>query len=164
MLSLVAAVALVASLAACSNDSDDALPAGDALLNTPFETFDGEQRTLAEFEGVPLVVNFFAEWCTPCITEMPDFEAVHQELGDRVQFVGLNYDDTRERGLEIVERTGVTYFVGRDVSGAVFAAAKGYQMPTTVFIRADGTVADMRSMAMNADQLRDVIRKELGVT
>ena len=39
--------------------------------------------------GAPVVVNFFASWCVPCVEEMPAIEAVHQSLGDRVTFVGL---------------------------------------------------------------------------
>ena len=164
VLSLIAAVALTASLAACSDDSGGADAVDGSLFTAAFETFDGEQVTLADYRGTPVVVNFFASWCTPCITEMPEFESVHQELGDRVAIIGLHYDDTREKGLEIVERTGVTYLVGRDVDGTLFRATKGVAMPTTVFIRDDGTVAAVRSIALNADKLRDAISKELGVS
>ena len=163
MLTLLALVAMAATAAACS-DGDDDVPDGRALMTTPFVTFDGEEVRLDDHRGKPIVVNFFASWCTPCIAAMPDFETVHRELGDRVMFVGLNYDDPVDKGAELVRRTGVTYLVGRDVDGKLFRAAEGIQMPTTVFIRSDGTVADVRSRALNADTLRATIREELGVT
>lgn len=149
-------------LAACSDDGDARPGVVEDVDDIPFETFDGETTTLADFDG-PLVVNFFASWCTPCVTEMPEFDEVYRELDGAVTFIGLNYDDRADDAREIVERTGVTYPVGRDVDGELFQAFAGVGMPTTAFIRADGTVTMVRSTAVNQDDLRDLIRDELGV-
>ena len=59
--------------------------------------------------GAPIVVNFFASWCAPCVEEMPAIEAVHQSLGDQVTVVGLANQDGDENALATVEATGVTY-------------------------------------------------------
>jgi cytochrome c biogenesis protein CcmG, thiol:disulfide interchange protein DsbE len=122
-----------------------------------FETFDGERANTGAYVGQPLVLNFFAEWCPPCVAEMPDFEAVHLELDGQVAFLGLSYLESSELGLEIIERTGITYDVGRDPDGDAFAFFGGLTMPTTVFIDSAGTVVDVYSGALTADQLRDRI-------
>jgi thiol-disulfide isomerase/thioredoxin len=161
--SLAAGVAVLGLLlAACSDDGDARPGVVEDVDDIPFETFDGETTTLADFDG-PLVVNFFASWCTPCVTEMPEFDEVYRELDGAVTFIGLNYDDRADDALEIVERTGVTYPVGRDVEGALFQAFAGVGMPTTAFIRDDGTVTLVRSTAVSQDDLRELIRDELGV-
>jgi thiol-disulfide isomerase/thioredoxin len=86
----------------------------DPALEVPFARFDGGAETLDSYVGTPLVVNFFASWCTPCIAELPRFEEVHQELGDQVKFVGLNLQDAPDAGLAVIARTGISYDVGRD--------------------------------------------------
>ena len=54
-----------------------------------FTTFEGETVALSLLRGTPLLVNFFASSCVPCITEMPHLEEVHREVGDQVTFLGL---------------------------------------------------------------------------
>lgn len=127
---------------------------GAAAPELTFTTFDGEERTFADYEGQPLVVNFFASWCAPCVAEMPDIEAVHQELGDQVQFLGMNFSDRRSDADGIIDQTGITYEVASDRDGEVFEAFEANAMPTTVFIDAEGRVVDLRSGKLSEDELR----------
>lgn len=124
----------------------------------------GESRTLGDYLGdKPVVLNFFASWCAPCLDEMPAFEAVHQELGDQVNFVGLANLDTDDKALEIVERTGVTYPTFTDLDASAITFFGGTQMPTTVFIDASGEVASVDSTTFDEEALRTRIGDLLGV-
>ena len=124
----------------------------------------GADHTLAELIGTkPVVLNFFASWCAPCLTEMPGFEAVHQSLGDQVTMVGMAYDDQPEDALDTVERTGVTYPTYSDLEGTAITYFGGLAMPTTVFIDASGEVKDVVSRPLGEDELRDKISDLLGV-
>ena len=67
-------------------------------LPAEFERFDGTKGTFADYRGTPLVVNFFASWCTPCVREMPDLQQVHSELGSKVAFLGINNQDRAADG------------------------------------------------------------------
>lgn len=59
---------------------------------------DGNAVTLSQFFGKPIVLNFWATWCMPCVYELPDFEEAFREYGDRVVFMMINqtngYSDT----------------------------------------------------------------------
>lgn len=134
---------------------------GDAAPGEAFALLDGGTATFAQFEGTPLVVNFFASWCAPCVKEMPGFEDVHQALGDQVAFLGIDLRDSVSAATELVERTGVTYTIGRDPRGDLFTALEGVNMPTTFFIDADGTIVASHSGAMTADALRHAIDEYL---
>ena len=124
----------------------------------------GADHTLGELIGTkPVVLNFFASWCAPCLTEMPGFEAVHQSLGDQVTMVGMAYDDQPEDALDTVERTGVTYPTYSDLEGTAITYFGGLAMPTTVFIDASGEVKDVVSRPLGEDELRDKISDLLGV-
>ncbi len=170
------AVALMAALVAgiittiVTSDSEPD-PASPTLDLTPaegvvgtatpieYESFDGETLDTAAYRGRPTVVNFFANWCPPCVAEMPDFEAVYQEVGDQVAFLGLSSLESAEDALGLIERTGITYDVGRDATGDAFAEVGGVQMPTTVFIDANGTIVEVHTGALTADALRERIER-----
>ncbi len=69
----------------------------------------GQSRRLSEWRGAVVVVNFWATWCPPCVTEIPAFVQLQQEWGDRgLQFVGIALDDT-EPTREFVQTHGVSY-------------------------------------------------------
>lgn len=139
-------------------------PSGRALPDLTFQRFDGTEASLADYAGRPLVVNFWASWCAPCIAEMPAFESVHQTAGDQVAFLGLNVTDGEEPAATMIERTGVTYDLGRDPSGDVLADLGGVTMPTTVFVTADGIVAATHAGQLDEEELSASITDELGVT
>lgn len=126
-----------------------------------FESMDGGQIDLESYRGTPLVVNFFASWCTPCVTEMPDLEQVHQAFRSDVAFLGLAVRDTAEATQRLVDDTGVTYDIGRDPSGDLLVAFGGTSMPTTVVIDADGAVTSATTGALTAEELTRVIETDL---
>ena len=142
-------------------DVETTEPSGDPAPDITFERFDGSQGTLADYAGTPLVVNFFASWCAPCRQEMPDFEEVHQALGDDVAFLGFNVGDTREDGQRLVEETGITWDLARDPDQGILAEFGGLAMPTTVLINADGRVVDVHGGILAKSSLEEKIRTEL---
>ncbi len=156
--SVAALVVLLAVVTgACGGGSGTTDP---SLLQTPFAMLDdGAPTRLTTYAGRPVLVNFFASWCAPCVAEMPDLEIVHQEYRDRVVFLGIDTQEKAEDGRRIVAKTGITYPVGLDPDGELFTTSGGLGMPTTVLIRADGSIADRHSGALTADKLRAMIDK-----
>src|SRR3546814_6055154 len=92
---------------------------------------------MSTLAGRPLLVNFFASTCVPCVTEMPAFEEVYQEVGEEVAFLGLAVADRTDDARDLVERTGVTYPTALDQQGEVHDALGGTMLPTTVLLDAD---------------------------
>jgi thiol-disulfide isomerase/thioredoxin len=108
-------------------------------------------------------VNFFSSTCTPCITEMPAFEEVYQELGSgSLAFLGLAVTDRPADALALVDQTGVTYPTAQDPDAAVITALGGSVLPTTVLLGADGEILASHHGEMDADELRALISGELG--
>ena len=129
-------------------------PAGQPLPDGNFSMLAGGLGSFADYRGAPLVVNFFASWCVPCVAEMPAFESVHQELGAEVGFLGVNLRDGVADATALVERTGVTYDIARDPDGELAGDLGVVAMPSTVFVSSDGTIVATHAGELSADDLR----------
>ena len=104
--------------------------------------------TLAAAAGRPVVVNLWASWCPPCREEMPALANAANEYAGRVEFLGVNHQDTRDLALELLDETGIPYPSGFDPAGSVALDYGLYGMPTTIFISADGEMLERRTGAM----------------
>lgn len=144
-----------------TSSQEDSVAAGPPVPDRTFETFDGQERSLTEFTGTPLVVNFWASWCPPCVAEMPDLERVHVDLGDEVRFIGLNTQDSLQQAETLVTQTGVTYDLGLDPEGALFSDFEVVAMPTTFFVDDAGAIVHRHAGLLTEQQLRDLIDEHL---
>lgn len=128
---------------------------------------DDEARIrLADFEGKPVVVNFFASWCTSCDFELPGFSRVSDELRGEVTFVGVNALETGDP-LDMPERHGITWWpLARDIGSRgndLHAALGGRGMPITAFYDADGTLVHVDPGALDEATLRERIATLYGI-
>ena len=100
----------------------------------------GNSVKLSDYTGKPIIVNFWATWCTYCVREMPDFEAMYKKYGDRVNFLMVNVEDTSLSTIQkYLDNNGYTFPVYNDASGtaAYTYGVTGY--PTTYFFDANGS-------------------------
>ncbi len=141
-------------------------PSGKSLGSVrgiSFDGFDTSDRTeLDSFRGKPVVVNYWASWCLFCIAEMPDFQKVYESVSDRVEFLGVNIQDDLDEAKRLAEVTKVRYPLASDPDGAAYKRLKGFSMPTTWFIDAEGRVVERFSGPLTADQLAQRIEKHFG--
>ncbi len=162
-LALAALVALVGIVALVDGPPEAPLTRGEGRPAPGFSLPDlrrpEEKVELASYRGRPVVLNFWASWCVPCRREMPTFQAVSQELGHRVAFVGINHQDGRSPALRLLEETGVTYPAGHDPEGKVAVAYGLIGMPTTVFISPTGQVVATQVGEMSRSQLATAIEE-----
>ena len=109
--------------------------------------------SLAQFRGKPLIVNFFGAWCVPCRAELPLIEDSHRRLAGRVGFVGIDTTDSRAEAVALLDQTHASYPAGYDPKGTLKARYGVRAMPTTVFVRADGTIAEAVAGKLSAASL-----------
>lgn len=160
----VATAVAAASAAAWPGASEDL--ALTVALDGPAPAFDlenvreGESRvSLGDAAGNPVVVNVWASWCPPCRREMPALAAAHRRFGDRVAFLGVNHQDTRDLAVDLLDETGVTYPSGYDREGTVALDYGLFGMPTTIFIAADGELLERRTGEMTLLELESTISR-----
>lgn len=128
---------------------------------------DGTTLRLADLRGRVVVLNFWASWCAPCEQELPRFQELSEtwsHTGEPVQVVGIGVKrDYGEGARALVQRLGLTFPIGRDtagdneVLGPIQAAYGVSTLPTTVFIRPDGTIAAMHIGELTENQIRQYV-------
>lgn len=128
---------------------------------TVFST-EGKEVKLSDFAGKPVIVNFWASWCPPCRAELPDYDNLAKEYGEKIQFMMVNLTDGSAETIE-----GVTDFVHEN--GWLFplffdtkqSAARNYRInsiPVSVFIKADGTISDYQIGMLTEKKLNEEIK------
>ena len=138
---------------------DSSLAAVHALA---FVTLDERPAAFAGYVGCPLIVNFFASWCAPCVTEMPDFERFWNTHGATVAVLGLAANDRLEDAIATVAERGVTYPTGLD-EGELFIDFGGLGMPTTVFVSPDGQILETHSGLLTLDDITSRAEEHFGL-
>lgn len=128
-----------------STSSQESASADKQPIPAPdFTVYDaeGNEVHLSDFQGKPVILNFWASWCGPCQSEMPAFDEAYAAYGDKVHFLMVNMTDgsqeTLESALDFVANSGYLFPVYYDTQMSAAAAYGVYSLPTTYFIDADG--------------------------
>ena len=134
---------------------------GESAANTApdFTVYDqeGNGYKLSDFRGKPVILNFWASWCGPCKSEMPDFEAAYRQYGQAVQFLMVNltdgYQETVDSASGFVAESGYSFpvFYDTDVDAAQVYGISS--VPVTYFIDAGGYLIAVGQGALSADNL-----------
>jgi thiol-disulfide isomerase/thioredoxin len=110
------------------------------------------------FQGRPVLINFWATWCPPCVDELPMLDRFHAEQGPGgVQVLGLAID-RKEAVLPFLRRMPLRFPVamaglsGADLGRALGNVAGG--LPFSVLIASDGTVAHRKMGRVTEEDLR----------
>jgi cytochrome c biogenesis protein CcmG/thiol:disulfide interchange protein DsbE len=120
-----------------------------------------EAVSLESFRGRPVVVNFWATWCAPCVEEHATLVATARALGSKVQVIGVVYGDTQDQAREFLERRGRAYPSVLD-EGAQTAIAYGvYGVPETFFVNPEGGIAAKYVGPLTFDLLTQHLRTAL---
>ncbi|MCY3892609.1 MAG: TlpA disulfide reductase family protein [Acidimicrobiaceae bacterium] len=127
-----------------------------------FVTLEEQPAAFAGYEGCPLIVNFFASWCVPCVTEMPDFERFWNDHGTQVAVLGLAANDRLEDAIATVADRGVTYPTGLD-EGELFIDFGGLGMPTTVFVSPEGQILETHSGLLTLEDITTRAEEHFGL-
>lgn len=133
---VVPALAFVALLAfALQKAGPSSIAAGTLGPEFDLPTLDGSRLSSDELRGHPVVVNFWASWCTPCRDEAPVLERVWRRYRDEgVIFLGVNLRDSESDARAFVEDFGITYPVVRDDDLELERAFALTGLPETFFL------------------------------
>ena len=140
----------------------------NANLAPDFTVYDleGNSVSLSDFRGQPVILNFWASWCGPCKSEMPDFQAKFEEYGEQIRFLMVNLTDGSQETVEsaqgFVDGQGYTFpvYFDTDYSGAMAYTVSA--VPATYFIDEAGNLVAYGKGALTGEPLQRGIDMLLG--
>ncbi|RDK04750.1 redoxin [Paraburkholderia lacunae] len=131
------------------------------LWSAPVTNVDGKPESLSLLKGHPLVVNFWASWCGPCVEEMPALSRLQREYAKKgIQFVGLGVDSDKNiqaflQKVKVAYPIYVTGFGGADLARAFGNTAGG--LPFTVVIDAKGNIRSTKLGQIDPKELKQTL-------
>ena len=129
----------------------------DELWQMQFETPDGGKLAVQSLQGKPLLINFWATWCPPCVEELPLLERFYnQNKAKSMQIVGLAADKP-EAVRSFLKKLPLTFPIGiTDLSGIALSKLLGNLaggLPFSVMLAADGHVMQRKMGKLSEDDL-----------
>ena len=111
-------------------------------LSYDFATLEGETFKYEDLHGQWVIVNYFAEWCAPCLREIPELnEFARLTTGRDVQLYGVSFDAMQDHELQIIaDKYNIEYPLIKQIVTPMPFDLPQY-LPATFVIRPDGTVA-----------------------
>jgi thiol-disulfide isomerase/thioredoxin len=153
----IALALILTATAACGEPSQKAPTASPAAQIEEFT-----QETLARYQGKVVLLNFWAIWCLPCRTELPDMEAIYRKYRDQgAVILAVNVSESSEDIVAFANKLDLTFPVLRDSQGKAMKAYEIRFMPTTLFLNRDGQIVTRQVGVMDQDAMSEQIEQLL---
>ncbi|MFC7441817.1 thiol-disulfide oxidoreductase ResA [Laceyella putida] len=141
------------------SEPDDAnLEVGEEAPNFEFQTLEGKKAELSDYRGKVVLLNFWATWCKPCRTEMPDMQGTYNKFKNReVEILAVNIAEQPVTINGFVRSLGLTFPIGLDPQKEITKMYKVGPIPSSFFIDANGKITGIYQGQMNASQIEQGI-------
>ena len=130
--------------------------AGEVAPDFTLQNITGESVQLSQFRGRPVVINFWATWCAPCIFEMPELQAAHENSSYEPLILGVNYEEDVETIDAFMAEdldVSITFPLLLDEDGGTANQYGVANLPTTIFVDDQGVVSAVHRGPLTLDQI-----------
>jgi len=116
---------------------------GEAAPSFTLQNLDGQSISLNDLKGKPVLVNFWATWCGPCVSEMPYIQEIYGEWsGKGLVVLAINIGDSSSEAEQFLQNHNLSLPVLLDTNKAVARRYNIRGIPTTFFIDKDGIIQE----------------------
>lgn len=120
-----------------------------------FQTTSGQTLEWGELEGQWVLVNYWAEWCKPCLAEIPELNTLDQDPD--VTVIGVNYDEVQGQALQdLGRRMGIRYTMLAEDPGPLIGWDTPVALPATMVLNPAGDLVEARFGPQTEQQIREL--------
>jgi len=117
---------------------------GYAAPDFSVELLSGETVKLSDYKGKVVLLNFWASWCPPCISEMPDIQKLSENYSDDLAVLAVNYGEKKTTAENFIKKNNYTFNVGIDENTNVAKLYPSNGIPYTIIIDAKGIITKIQ--------------------
>ena len=134
------------------------LAPGDLAPDFSFTMPDGSTQKLSDLKGRPVLLNFWATWCLPCVEEMPELERAYTAEGSDLAVLAVNRNELPDAIARFAPKVSVTFPLIANIDGAIGDRYGVTSLPTTYFINRDGTISAAQIGALTPSVLGERLK------
>ena len=136
---IVAALALAFTLASAGCKKQVGPQVGETAPNFTLPDLEGQPRSLEDYRGRVVILNYWATWCPPCVDEMPSLEKLHRALSEKgLTVLAVSVDERFEDIEGFVDDFGLTFTILHDEGMKTSRSYQTFKYPETYIIDRDG--------------------------
>ncbi|HKP67965.1 MAG TPA: TlpA disulfide reductase family protein [Pyrinomonadaceae bacterium] len=143
------------------------LTVGKAMPNFSFVDFAGKRRSLEEFRGKYLLIEWWGVWCIDCVRDTPYTVQAYERFRSRgFEIVGLNWDDRVEDATAFVEKSRVTWPQARkdSINALTETIYRIQEFPSSILLDAEGKVVSLNQKSLQGPRLIETLDKILSAS
>ena len=143
LITLVSVLTSGLVMAGCSPSSAQSVEVGNQAPDFQLQSLDGQTVSLSNLQGKPVLINFWATWCSPCRSEMPYIQEIYEEWSDkRLVVLAINIGESSSTVAAFMQSNNLSFIVLLDTKQDVAQRYNITGIPTTFFIDKDGIIQD----------------------
>jgi len=132
---------------------------GNQAPDFQLQNVDGQTVSLSNLRGKPVLINFWATWCSPCRSEMPYIQEIYEEWSNKgLEVLAINKGESSSKAEEFMQSYNLSFTMLLDTKQATAQKYNIIAIPTTFFIDKDGII---REKIIGAFQNKTQIEKRL---
>ena len=137
----------------------DLIRVGELASDFKLQNLEGEAVALSDFQGQPVILNFWATWCPPCRIEMPELQATYEKYkDDGLVILAIDQDESPETVRSFFyDEFGLTFTPLLDVDQTIAEQYNVFNYPTSIFVNGDGTITAIHRGPVLQSQLDDYL-------
>ncbi len=129
---------------------------GDKAPDFTLETLYGQEISLSELQGKKVLLNFWASWCGPCRSEMPDLEKLHK-VHENIEILAVNIKEEKGKVLNYVIASNYSFPIALDRSGKIANKYLVRGIPVSYFLNEKGKIIAKHTGALNYDKMKEFL-------
>lgn len=114
----------------------------------------GETMRLSDYRGTPVLLNFWASFCDPCVSEMGLIQEQQEALSSELVILAVDIGDSEDTARSFAEDRGLTFAIMIDADGAVRSQYRANAIPVSYFIDADGVIRAVHVGSLSERQMK----------
>lgn len=129
----------------------------DRFASITLVDYNGNEVSLEELQGRPLVINSWAVWCPFCRKELADFAKLQKEFGDEIIVIAIDRQEPLAKAKGFTDELGITddMMFLLDASDSFYKSIGGFSMPETIFVNSAGKIVVHKRGPMELDEMRE---------